>query len=68
MDTTMNPEQLKDMIKSALTEVIVEQRELLHEVIEEALEDIALARAIEEGENTEFIERSALTNLLPGKV
>lgn len=42
-------ERLKEVVKSALVEVLEERKDLVREVIEEALEDAALARAIEEG-------------------
>lgn len=57
METSISQEQLKDLIKTALIEVLEERRDLLHDAVEEALEDVALARAIEEGVGTELIER-----------
>jgi hypothetical protein len=42
-------DRLKALIKTALIEVLEERRDLLREVIEETLEDIALAHAIEAG-------------------
>lgn len=41
--------KLKQLFKTALLEVLEERKDLLREAIEEALEDIALARAIEVG-------------------
>ncbi len=67
METSINQDQLKDIIKAAVAEVLEEQRDLLHEVVEEALEDVALVRAIEEGESTELIEREAVMNFLEGE-
>ena len=40
--------------------VLEERRDLLHEVVEAALEDVALVRAIAEGESTELIKREAV--------
>jgi len=57
IETSISQEQLKDLIKTALIEVLEERRALLHDAVEEALEDVALARAIEESEGTELIER-----------
>lgn len=67
METSINQDQLKDLIKAAVAEVLEERRDLLHEVVEEALENVALVRAIEEGENTELIEREEVFNLLEGE-
>jgi hypothetical protein len=67
METSINQDQLKDLIKTAVAEVLEEQRDLLHEVVEEALEDVALVRAIEEGESTELVKREDVFNLLEGE-
>jgi hypothetical protein len=64
METSFNQDQLRDLIKSAVAEALEEQRDLLHQVVEEALEDMALGRAIVEGENTEIIERKEVFNVL----
>jgi hypothetical protein len=67
METSINQDQLKNLIKAAITEVLEEQRDLLREVVEEALEDVALVRAIEQGENTELIERKEVFDFLEGE-
>ena len=43
---------MKQVLKEALAETPHEQRELLHEVFAEVLEDVALAEAIREGQQT----------------
>ncbi len=50
MPTTVDEQQMKELIKAAVTEVLLERRDLLPDALEETLEDIALARAIAEGE------------------
>jgi hypothetical protein len=57
MQSSMNKEQLKDVIKTALVEVLEERQNLFQEAIETALEDIALTRAIKEGEKTKPVQR-----------
>lgn len=64
METSISPDQLKALIKAAVAEVLEERRDLLHQAVEEALEDVALARAIEEGESTELIAREKVFKLL----
>jgi hypothetical protein len=68
MQSSMNKEQLKDVIKTALVEVLEERQDLFHEAIEVALEDIALARAIKEGEKARFVRREEVFRILEGKV
>ena len=67
MQTSINQDQLKELIKAAVVEALEERRELLQEVVEDALEDVALVRAIEEGRSTELIEREEVFNLLEGE-
>jgi hypothetical protein len=67
MDTPINQNQLKELIKTALVEVLEERQDLIHDAVEQALEDVALMRAIEEGEATELIEREEVFGILEGK-
>ena len=62
----LEDERLKALFKTALLEVLEERKDLLREVIEETLEDIALARAIEAGQRTEEVSRSEVFSVLGG--
>lgn len=59
-------ERLKQVVKSALVEVLEERKDLVREVIEEALEDAALARAIDEGDRTGIVNREEILRTLDG--
>jgi DNA-binding protein YbaB len=63
-EVTLNAEQLKTLLKIAIIEILQEQKEVFTDLIIEAMEDIALAKAIEEGESTEIVSREAIFNLL----
>lgn len=67
MESSVSPDQLKILIKAALVEVFEERRDLLHEAVGAALEDIALARAINDGLNSEPVEREEVFKLLEGR-
>jgi len=56
--------QLKEALKSAIVEILEERKDLVRELFEEALEDIALARAIEEGEQSELVTRDEVFQAL----
>ena len=58
---------IENALKEALTETLKEQRELLHEVFTEALEDFALAEAIREGQKTKRAAREEVFRVLRGK-
>jgi len=49
--------RLKDLLKSAIVEVLEERRDLVVEILEEAIEDVALVRAIEEGQTSAAMSR-----------
>jgi len=56
--------KLKELLKSALAEVLEERRELMRDLIEEALEDLALKRAIAESEQAPEISRADIFEIL----
>ena len=56
--------QLKEVFKQALAELLQERRDLLSDAFTEVLEDIALANAIKEGEETETISRKQVFKIL----
>jgi len=60
-------EELKQAFKEALAEALHEQRDLLHEVFAEVLEDFAFAEAIRDGRQTECVERDEVFDVLEGR-
>ena len=63
-EVTLNAEQLKTLLKVAIVEILQEQKEVFTDLIIEAMEDIALAKAIEEGESTEIVSRETIFKIL----
>ncbi len=59
-----NQETLKQVLKEAIVETLREQREFLHEVFAEVLEDFALAEAIRQGRETKVVERDEVLQIL----
>jgi hypothetical protein len=49
--------RLKDLLKTAIVEVLEERKDLVRDLLEEVLGDIALVRAIEAGEQTGTVGR-----------
>lgn len=56
--------QLKDALKLALIEVLEERPDLLRDMLAEVMEDVALMRAIQEGEATEPVSRDEVFRAL----
>ena len=63
---TFDEEKLKDLLKSALVEALEENRGLVQDIVEEAMEDVALAHAIEQGLNSESVSRDEIFSILEG--
>ncbi len=63
---TFDEEKLKDLLKLALVEALEEHRDLVQDIVEEALEDIALSRAIEQGLSSEPVSRDEIFAILEG--
>ena len=56
--------KLKEAVKQALVEVLQERPELFSEIVAEALEDVALARAIRAGESSGSASREDVMKTL----
>jgi ribosomal protein L12E/L44/L45/RPP1/RPP2 len=56
--------RLKELLKEALVEVLDQRREWFSALLTEALEDVALAEAIKEGEQTELMSREEIFAIL----
>lgn len=64
MTTTINELQLKALVKEAMWELVQEKREEFSDLFGEIIEDIALARAIREGESSEPVGRDEVMAVL----
>jgi hypothetical protein len=54
----------KDLIKQALLELFQERRDLFHDLFEELLEDVGLANAMREGEDSEIVSEKEVMKAL----
>jgi len=63
----IDEEKLKSIFKNAIVEVLQERHELLRSLLDEAIEDLALARAIEQGESSGFASRQEVLVIFEGQ-
>jgi len=56
--------RLRGIVKAALVDAFKENRELMQDIVEDALEDIAVARAIEQGLGTKSVSRKKVFSIL----
>ncbi len=64
----LNSDQLKEMLKSAIVELIRDNRKEVSEFLAEIIEDVAMEQAIAEGEATELVSRESILQLLEPKM
>lgn len=63
-ETLIDEGRLRGLFKEALVETLEERKDLLYNLLVEVIEDIALVRAIQEGESTEPVSRQEIFRLL----
>jgi hypothetical protein len=66
-ELNLDEDKIKRLFKIALTEVIQEQKEVFSDLLAEIIEDIALEKAIKEGEGTQLVSREAIFKILANK-
>ncbi len=60
----LQSEALKPILKELLYELLIQEKDLLKELIYEVLEDTAMARAIQEGKDSNNVSRDQILTLL----
>ncbi|MBD2500219.1 hypothetical protein [Anabaena azotica] len=63
-EVNLDENKLKEIFKTAILELIQEQKEVFSEIFTEIIEDIALANAIKEDENTETVSRETIFKII----
>jgi len=66
MNMTMDAATLKQLLKEALGELLVENREDFLELLAEAIEDAAMIKAIQEGEDSPLVDKAEIFRLMDG--
>lgn len=67
MELTLNEAQAKSLLKEIVLELVQERRDWFSEIMVEALEEIGLANAIQEGRRDEFVEEEQIIAILEGR-
>jgi hypothetical protein len=61
---TLESDQIKTVIKTAILELFQENREIFTDILTEILEDIALELAINEADDGELVSREEIFEIL----
>jgi hypothetical protein len=65
---TIDSDELKNLIKETFIDVLTSRRDLIEDAVLEAIEDIGLGRAIEEGRTGEYIDNKDFIEKLNKKI
>ena len=67
METVIDESKLREVFKDVLVEMFEKQRGVFHDIVIEAMEDIALSRAIQEGEGSGTASKQEVFDILEGR-
>ena len=67
MEALIDDNKIKNLFKQAIIEAIEEKKEVVHDIFMEAMEDLAMVRAIEEGESSGDATRDEIFDILGGR-
>ena len=58
--TVLEERRIKVLLKDAVTEVLKERQDLLRDALRDSLEDMAMVKAIQDGEKTRLTSRKKI--------
>lgn len=67
MEIITDSGKLKEIFKQAIIEAIEEKKDVVHDMLVDAMEDLAMIHAIQQGENTGSVSRKEVFDILEGK-
>ena len=66
--TALEERRIKSLLKDAVAEVLKERSDLLRDALQEGLEDVAMVKAIQEGEKSKLTTRKKISQRLIHRV
>lgn len=67
MEASLEDARLKALLKESLLELLEERREEFSELLLEVLEDLAMSRAIHEGEGSALVKKEEILRIMAGR-
>jgi hypothetical protein len=67
MELRLNEAQARSLLKEVMLELLQERRDWFSEIMVEALEEVGLANAIQEGRQDEFVDEAQIMAILEGQ-
>jgi hypothetical protein len=66
MSYTLDEKRMRKVMKDVLVEMMTEKKDLFYDLILEAIEEVALGKAIKEGRKGQYIAESKIRDILEG--
>jgi len=67
MELSISDEKTKELLTEVVIELLKSKRDLIYDVLLEALEEVGLANAITEGRADDFVEEDEIFSILDEK-
>lgn len=67
MEAITDSGRLKEIFKQAIIEAMEEKKDVVHDLLVDAMEDLAMIHAIQKGEKTGLTSRNEVFAILEGK-
>jgi hypothetical protein len=64
MEALLDDNKLKNLMKQAIIEAIEEKKDMVHDILVDALEDVAMIHAIQDGEDSGSVNRDEIFGIL----
>ncbi len=64
MEIIIKEDEIKSMLEDIVFKLFQERKELVRDIVEEVMEDIALCKAIEDGRKNEFVSQEKIMEIL----
>jgi len=64
MSYTLDEKRMRKVMKDVLVEMMTEKKELFYDLILEAIEEVALGKAIKEGRKDQYVAESKIMRIL----
>jgi hypothetical protein len=64
MEALLDDNKLKNLMKQAIIEAIEEKKDMVHDILVDALEDVAMIHAIQDGEDSGSVSRDEIFGIL----
>ncbi len=68
MELSISDEKTKELLTEVIVELLKTKRDVLYDVVLEALEEVGLANAIAEGRKDDFVSEDEIFSLLDGRI